>query len=277
MEERAEAPPEILNVVKYLRSSASGIKLRGGIYNGKRVEYFKGKSAVKALLKDSYTKLKNVPKVTSSEEAAKLLQDILPYVLFLRVERSNNDSSQRNAPKLLTICHTQMFAEDQYYVWIYEGSQLWTILGGIGLIAIVFAGVMFPLWPAILRDIVWYLAVAVLILFGILMIIAVIRLIFFIITMVVLPRGIWIFPNLFEDVGFVDSFIPLWAWDVPKKKEKVVADDEEDDNNASGSNKENGITGSNNNNEIKNRNLQTTVQDEYNEDDEKTEDEKKDD
>ncbi|CAG8579134.1 1314_t:CDS:2 [Ambispora gerdemannii] len=259
MEAHAEAPPDILNVVKYLRSSASGIKLRGGVHNGKRVEYFKGKSAVKALLKDSYTKAKNVPKVASSEEAAKLLKDILPYALFLRVERSNSDSSQRNAPKILTICPAQMFAEDQYYVWLYEGSQLWTILGGIALIAVVFAGVMFPLWPAILRDTVWYLAVAVLALFGILVIISVIRLILFIITMLILPRGIWIFPNLFEDVGFVDSFIPLWAWDVPKKKEKII-DDEDDDNNNS---KENRIIGSSNsrNNDTENRNLQTTVQD----------------
>ncbi|KAG9288642.1 hypothetical protein G9A89_006743 [Geosiphon pyriformis] len=227
MELNSEAPPEILHVVKYLRSSTAGIKLRQGVYNGKRVEYFKGKSAIKALLKESYTKLKNVPKVTDAEAASKVLQEILPHALFLRVDRANNDStSQRNAPKILQVSHTQMFSDDQYYVWFYEGSQIWNYLGGVGLIAVVFAAVMFPLWPAILRDIVWYLAVAILCLFGVLIIISVIRLILFIITMIIAPPGIWIFPNLFEDVGFIDSFLPLWDWEVARKKEKVEEEDE---------------------------------------------------
>ena len=55
-------------------------------------------------------------------------------------------------------------------------------------------------------------------LFGLLMVIAVIRLIFWVITIVAVPPGIWIFPNLFADVGFVESFIPLWAWDEPPAK-----------------------------------------------------------
>jgi len=45
-----------------------------------------------------------------------------------------------------------------------------------------------------------------------------VRLIFYIITVVVTPPGIWIFPQLFADVGFVDSFIPFYEWDLPKKK-----------------------------------------------------------
>jgi len=32
------------------------------------------------------------------------------------------------------------------------------------------------------------------------------------------PPVIWIFPQLFADVGFVDSFIPFYEWDFPKKK-----------------------------------------------------------
>ncbi|KAJ2561930.1 Translocation protein S62 [Coemansia sp. RSA 1836] len=30
------------------------------------------------------------------------------------------------------------------------------------------------------------------------------------------PQGLWIFPNLFEDVGFFESFVPLYGWEVPK-------------------------------------------------------------
>jgi len=198
---------------------------------------------VKALLKESYGKLKEVPKVTSENEACEVLQEVLRHAFFLRVERSGSESGSRNN-KSLNITSTQNWGKDQYYVWFYEGSQLMTILGGIALILIVFAAVLFPLWPPILRDSVWYLSVAILSLFGVFMALAVVRLILFIITMIIIPPGIWLFPNLFEDVGFVDSFIPFWAWEVPKKKDKVHEEDDE----AGGS-------------QNPNRDLRTTVED----------------
>ncbi|CAG8480509.1 16739_t:CDS:2 [Funneliformis mosseae] len=250
--QQKEAPKNILNVAKFLRSS-SDLKNRQGILNGKRVVYFKGKSALKALLKESYGKLKEVPKVTSENEAREVLQEVLAHAFFLRVERSESGSRKK-----LEITSYQSWAEDQYYAWFYEGSQLMTILGGIGLISVVFAAVLFPLWPSILRDSVWYLSVAILSLFGVFMVIAVVRLILYIMTMIVIPPGIWLFPKLFEDVGFVDSFIPLWAWEVPKKKVKITEDDEV----ASGS-------------QNVNKDLRTTVEDV--EDEEKFEESKDDD
>ncbi|KAG9105922.1 Translocation protein S62 [Ceratobasidium sp. 392] len=65
---------------------------------------------------------------------------------------------------------------------------------------------------------VWYLSIGVLGLIGLFFVIAILRLIFYVITVVTASPGIWIFPQLFADVGFVDSFIPLWEWDLPKKK-----------------------------------------------------------
>jgi len=41
---------------------------------------------------------------------------------------------------------------------------------------------------------------------------AIVRLILFLVTIVAASPGIWLYPNLFEDVGFFDSFKPLWAW-----------------------------------------------------------------
>ncbi|KAG9083982.1 Translocation protein S62 [Ceratobasidium sp. UAMH 11750] len=112
----------------------------------------------------------------------------------------------------------QMFSPDEYYVWLYEGSQLTTYVGGAIMVAIIFAGVLFPLWPTKMRLGVWYLSIGVLGLIGLFFVIAILRLIFYVITVVVASPGIWIFPQLFADVGFVDSFIPLWEWDLPKKK-----------------------------------------------------------
>jgi hypothetical protein len=75
------------------------------------------------------------------------------------------------------------------------------------------SAVMFPLWPYSLRLGVWYLSIGVLCLLGAFFAMAILRLIFYCITVVVAKPGIWIFPRLFEDVSFVSplslSFFPL--------------------------------------------------------------------
>ena len=220
-EQQSSAPLPARNVVNFLRNK-SGLKTRVGALNGKRVDYFKGSAAVKALLSPAYAKLKDVPKVTTKEEAEECLHNIIPFAFFLRVDRGPATGG-KDSPKVVEINQQQMFKSDLHYVWLYEGSQLGLKLAGVGMVAVMLAGVMFPLWPPTMRLGVWYLSVAALGLIGLFFAIAIVRLIFWLITVVVAKPGIWIFPNLFEDVGFVDSFIPLWGWDVPpppKKKSK---------------------------------------------------------
>lgn len=200
------------------------MKTRPGIVNGQRADYFKGSAAVKAVLSPEYKKLKNVPAVETEDDAERMLHGILPFAFFLRVDRGPappSASKDHPAPRALKVNHMQTFEKDMHYVWLYEGSQLWQRLAGLGLIALLLAAVMFPLWPMFLRRGVYYLSLGVLGLFGLLMVIAVVRLIFWVITIVAIPPGIWIFPNLFADVGVIESFIPLWAWDVPPPKKKI--------------------------------------------------------
>jgi translocation protein SEC62 len=49
-------------------------------------------------------------------------------------------------------------------------------------------------------------------LLGLFFAMAIFRLILFVVTMFAAPPGLWLYPNLFEDVGFFDSFKPVWAW-----------------------------------------------------------------
>ncbi|PKI83908.1 Translocation protein S62 [Malassezia vespertilionis] len=198
----------------------AGMKTRSGIVNGQRAEYFKGTAAVKALLSPAYAKLKNAPKITTEEEAEQMLHKLLPFAFFLRVERGES-ANVKTAPRPLQVNQVQIFQPDMYYVWFYEGSQLVVKLAGLGMVILMLAAVMFPLWPTFLRRGVWYLSVALLGLFALLMIIALIRLIIWAVTIAVLPPGIWIFPNLFADVGVIESFIPLWSWDVVPEKIKI--------------------------------------------------------
>jgi len=194
------------------------MKIRVGALNGKRVDYFKGKSAVKALLSPAYAKLKNVPAVTNEAEAEAVLTSIIPYAFYLRVDRGNPTGSSSSSPRHVTVTPQQSFAQDGYFAWFYEGSQWTTYAGGLLMVAIMLAGVMFPLWPPIMRLGVWYISVGMLGLICAFFGLAIVRLIFYVITVVVASPGIWIFPKLFADVGVIESFVPLWEWDTPKKK-----------------------------------------------------------
>lgn len=197
--------------------------------HGKEKDLYKGtgKSAINALLKENFAKV--VPKdkepVSDREAATNLLNQLGKHGFILRVNRGDPIGG-KGTPRVLQPNPMQEMREDGYYMWIWEGSQLKLYIGALLLVLTVFAAVLFPLWPVTLRLGVWYLSVGVLGLLGVFFAIAIIRLIFYIITIIILPRGIWIFPNLFEDVGVVESFIPFWAWDEPtsgKNKKKAVS------------------------------------------------------
>ncbi|KAK8870068.1 hypothetical protein IAR55_000638 [Kwoniella newhampshirensis] len=215
-----QADPELKNVIEFLRGK-NGPKVRRGILNGKRVDYFKGKTAVRTLLSPQYQKLKKVPVVKDEEEAKALMVKLLPFAFFLRTDRPTLATPPPpGTPKPLQLAPQQSFDPLSYYTWFYDGSPLYTILGGFAMVVVMLAGVMFPLWPVKLRIGVWYLSIGVLCLVGLFIALAIVRLIFWCLTVVSMKRAIWIYPNLFEDVGFFDSFRPGWAYDEPKKKKK---------------------------------------------------------
>ena len=136
-------------------------------------------------------------------------------------KKTATQEKQKPPPNLEIQRDQSSFADEDYFAWFYETTQLQTILGGIGIVIVVFGAILFPLWPPILRTAVWYLSIALLGFIAGIAVIAVVRLILFIITMFALPPGIWLFPNLFEDVGFFESFVPLWGWQKqPKSKKK---------------------------------------------------------
>jgi len=215
-QQQANAPPPVRNLVNFLRTKA-GIKTKVGVLNGKRLDYFKGKSAIKALLSPAYGKLKDAPKVENEDQAQKVLLSIMPFTFFLLVDRGG-PSGGANSPKVLQITQMQQFKADGYYAWFYEGSQWMTYAGGVGMVALLLIGVMFPLWPSFMRVGAWYLSMAVLGFLVALFALALVRLIVYILTIFTLPPGLWIFPQLFADVGFFESFVPLYEWDYPKKK-----------------------------------------------------------
>ncbi|KAJ1834506.1 Translocation protein S62 [Coemansia sp. RSA 2711] len=218
---------ELVGFAAYLYNpTKSGLRAREGVLNGRRVQYFKGKSALNALTKSEEGD--KPAKCATREDAIEWMQDLLDYQLIVRCDKDAQTGRQ------LRINPMQNFDEDTYYAWLYEGSQLMVILGGIGVVAVVLAGVMFPLWPSVLRNGTWYLSMLALGLLGLLFATAIVRLIVYIITVLAYPKGLWIFPNLFEDVGFFESFVPLYAWEVAKDAKKPAPTADSDSAAAAG-------------------------------------------
>lgn len=107
---------------------------------------------------------------------------------------------------------SRQWSEEAVYVWVYQGSQLMTILGAIAFLAVAFFLASYQMWPSSLRRVTWYVMMLAFVFMGFLLVTSIIRLIVFMITYFTHKPGVWLFPNLFEDVGFFDSFIPLWDW-----------------------------------------------------------------
>lgn len=197
---------------------------------------------MRALHSDAYKKAQKknplLPKIENDAEARNALGTLPLSMLALRVSKKDPHEGHNHAkPKKekrvkglweVKIEHKQEFEPLMHYVWIYEGSQWKTKIWAALAVLAVFTVVLFPLWPLFMRQGVWYLSVGAMCLVIAFFGLGIVRLILFCLTVFTIPPGLWIFPNLFEDVGFFDSFKPVYEWGdskkkKPKKKQQIAA------------------------------------------------------
>ncbi|KAF7174299.1 hypothetical protein CNMCM5623_006860 [Aspergillus felis] len=223
--------PKAIAVAKFLRSQ--NLKSRTCILDGQRKDMFKVKRAIRALESPAYAKAaakKNslLPPVTDRASAENVFKLLPLSLLALRVSKidpheGHNHAKPKTRVKGLWTVKIEQHQETNpmmHYVWLYEGPQWKQKAMAAAVVAGIFAVVLFPLWPIMLRQGVWYLSVGMMGLLGLFFAMSIFRLILFCVTVFVVPPGLWLFPNLFEDVGFFDSFKPLWGWQESKKKKK---------------------------------------------------------
>ncbi|KEQ63454.1 translocation protein [Aureobasidium melanogenum CBS 110374] len=226
--------PEAIAVANFLQSQ--DLKVRTCVFQEKRKDMFKVKRAIRALESPAYEKAraKNplLPPVTdraSAENTFKLLPLSLLALRVSKIEQPPEQKKKRVKGLWTVKVEQQQEARDEFhYVWLYEGAQWKTKLYAVGALALILAIVFFPVWPYKLRIGVWYLSMGCLGLLGLFFAMAIFRLILFLVTMFTVPPGLWLYPNLFEDVGFFDSFRPVWGWqetaeDKKAKKEQKKA------------------------------------------------------
>ena len=94
------------------------------------------------------------------------------------------------------------------YTWVFEGSQTKRTILMVLIIIGFLAMSCFPMWPNVMKVGVWYLSVTFLIFMFILV---VIRTISFAVAWCV-GYEFWILPNLFAEVGIMDSFRPSYRF-----------------------------------------------------------------
>lgn len=220
--------PEALALAAFLQSSAAQLKPRTCIFQEKRKDMFKVKRAIRALHSDAYKKAraKNplLPEVKDRVTAENTFKLLPLSMLALRVEKDDPHAGHDHGKKkrvkglwTVKVVPQQEAADEFHYVWLYEGAQWKNKLYAAGALLAILMVVFFPVWPYTLRIGVWYLSMGMLGLLGLFFGMAIVRLIIFLLTVFTVKPGLWLYPNLFEDVGFFDSFRPVWAWHEDEK------------------------------------------------------------
>ncbi|KAH9908748.1 Sec62 family protein translocation protein [Xylariomycetidae sp. FL2044] len=226
--------PVAIALANFLRGQQ--LKPRTCIINGERKDMFRVKRALRALESPAYAKARSKnPALPEIKDRASLENTfkLLPMsMLALRVSKVDPHAGHDHAPKktkrvkglwTVKIEQQQEAGDDMYYVWLYEGSQIMRKVYGALALVLIFIVVLYPLWPLVLRQGVYYLSWGFLGLLGLFFLMAIFRVILFCITYFVVPPGLWLYPNLWEDVSFMDSFRPVWAWHETAKPKKKKA------------------------------------------------------
>lgn len=226
----AQRPLMVVNTANFLRDNKI-LKMRTGLLNNtQEVDFFRYKRLVRAVTSEGYkSKLANPNKqilpVQLEDDTAKVLISLIQARMVIPVEKLHYKQIKevkgwrpnREKPTLKPVQKAEVLP-DAYYAWVYQKPNPYILLYALLAVAAVFSVILFPLWPPVMKRGVWYLSMGSLCFIGLFFVMAIIRLIIFIVTWATLPRAFWLYPNLFEDCGFFESFVPLYAWSEPKKK-----------------------------------------------------------
>lgn len=224
--------PTALAVAKLLRHHKE-LKQRKGLFQSRQIEFFRYKRFLRALRSPEYTKNSvNQPQLyppiagndneghddgdsRAREVFISLIkaQLVVPCVKLHSNECKDHDLKPSKEYPNLILSNKAVLQPDEYYVWNYNPKTLTDYLIVIGVISAILALVCYPLWPISMRRASYYLSLGALGLLGLFFLLAIIRLIIYLISLAVVKEkgGFWIFPNLFEDCGVLESFKPFYG------------------------------------------------------------------
>lgn len=234
------------------------------------VEYFVASKAIDALIETSPWSKHNAKEGAAlifefREHCVTFLDELLKHKMFHRAKKipvlpsetrskkgkkDNKEESQdddkagaKKKRKIRLDMHLdQVFLDsNDAYVWLYDPTPWYYWVGGTAIVLITIAVCLFPLWPPWMRQGVHYMSMAAAGFLVFIIGLGVVKYIVFALLFA-LSAGklkLWIFPNLTEDVGFLESFMPLYDYTYTgaskskKKKKAKESDDEEEEEDES--------------------------------------------
>ncbi|KAL2708445.1 Translocation protein SEC62 [Kluyveromyces marxianus] len=218
------SPESALAIAKLLRTHKE-LKQRQGLFDSRLVDFFRYKRFVRALKSDQYKSKSNkqpnlYPPVNSDEDARNIFVSLIKSQLVVPAVKLHSHECKEHGlkpnashPNLL-LSDKATLQPDEYYVWSYNPKTIWDYVMVVGIILGVLAFVCYPLWPPYMKRATYYLSLLALGLIGAFFGIAILRFIIYLLSLAAVSEkgGFWLFPNLFEDCGVIDSFKPLYGF-----------------------------------------------------------------
>lgn len=215
-------PSSAVEISKVIRTHPL-LKQRQGLIEGlKKPDFFRFKRALRALLSEEYKtaqkKSPYLPEITTPEQATAFFIELIKARLVVPVNkitaeeaREKNLPVEKGFPNLIPVNKAEL-KPDEYYIWLHDVPNPYALVYGVLFLCVVFGLILFPLWPYKLRLGVWYVSMGCLGLLVAFFGMAIVRLVIFCVLYPILSPGFWLFPNLFADCGFWESFVPLYGW-----------------------------------------------------------------
>ncbi|CCC69184.1 hypothetical protein NCAS_0C01940 [Naumovozyma castellii] len=221
-------PDTALAIAKLLRHHRE-LKQRKGLFQTRHVDFFRFKRFERALKSPEYIKKSTnqpdlYPPVTGTEDehasARNLFIMLIKAQYVVPCQKLHNQDCKNHGLKAnkdypnLILSSKATLQPDEYYVWNYNPKSITDYLIVIGVVSVILALACYPLWPRSMRRGSYYVSMGCLMLLCGFFVVAIIRLILYVLSLLVIKKkgGFWLFPNLFEDCGVLDSFKPLYGF-----------------------------------------------------------------
>uniref|UniRef100_A0A8R1DNG7 Translocation protein SEC62 n=1 Tax=Caenorhabditis japonica TaxID=281687 RepID=A0A8R1DNG7_CAEJA len=132
-------------------------------------------------------------------------------------KEEKKDEQEKKKKKVKLLVHEiQTFVDNKdVFVWIYDPTPLYKKIIGVLMLVATIVGCLFPLWPAWLRQGVYYVSITGIGCFAAIIVTAILRTILFCIIYAATfgKHKLWILPNLTEDCGVLESFQPWYTYE----------------------------------------------------------------
>lgn len=133
------------------------------------------------------------------------------------VKKDDTKEEEKKKKKVKLLVHEiQTFVDDKdVYVWIFDPTPLFKKVIGVLMLIGTIVGCLFPLWPAWLRQGVYYVSITGIGCFAAIIVTAILRTILFgiIYALTFGKHKLWVLPNLTEDCGVLESFQPWYTYE----------------------------------------------------------------